>query len=327
MVRICEPAAIGSSPLARGLLLAAPEQVQVQGIIPARAGFTLGGEDLDDGRADHPRSRGVYARRLHAPVPGGGSSPLARGLPGRPGRRKGNLRIIPARAGFTAGDVRRQGRQGDHPRSRGVYTRAICCPARTLGSSPLARGLQPGHRVSYAALGIIPARAGFTPRSPARDGAGTDHPRSRGVYAAAVVPAAQEWGSSPLARGLLDDHAHVPDPARIIPARAGFTSSSGTGRTTTTDHPRSRGVYQFQHPFVFKSLGSSPLARGLRDQGGPDRHGTGIIPARAGFTGEGHGAHGVPPDHPRSRGVYGRSRRTGRPTAGSSPLARGLPLH
>jgi len=50
---------------------------------------------------DHPRSRGVYVR----PHPGGGasrgSSPLARGLLINLTGHDVNIRIIPARAGFT----------------------------------------------------------------------------------------------------------------------------------------------------------------------------------------------------------------------------------
>ena len=50
-----------------------------------------------------------------------GSSPLARGLPDVEALLSEDLRIIPARAGFTryiyGGDTWRK----DHPRSRGVY--------------------------------------------------------------------------------------------------------------------------------------------------------------------------------------------------------------
>ena len=70
-----------------------------------------------------------------------------------------------------------------------------------------------------------------------------DHPRSRGVYAAAVVPAAQEWGSSPLARGLPALVDECEREGRIIPARAGFTGCATTCARPRRDHPRSRGVY------------------------------------------------------------------------------------
>ena len=53
-------AALGSSPLARGLQRLDSHHVKFTGIIPARAGFTTGFRRLDIGDGDHPRSRGVY---------------------------------------------------------------------------------------------------------------------------------------------------------------------------------------------------------------------------------------------------------------------------
>ena len=71
--------------------------------------------------------------------------------------------------------------------------------------------------------------------------------------------------------------------------------------------------------------GSSPLARGLRDQSSQECPARWIIPARAGFTaGLLLGADGVG-DHPRSRGVYAAMGSRPREAPGSSPLARGLP--
>ena len=92
----------GSSPLARGLPgTITPEQYEER-IIPARAGFTPSSSGPRTTRTDHPRSRGVYKRWSSSGSPRPGSSPLARGLPGRhPPRR---LRTL------------------DHPRSRGVYS-------------------------------------------------------------------------------------------------------------------------------------------------------------------------------------------------------------
>ena len=71
-------------------------------------------------------------------------------------------------------------------------------------------------------------------------------------------------------------------------------------------------------------MGSSPLARGLRDPTEIAAAPTGIIPARAGFTSGRVTSSRNWQDHPRSRGVYlqaGSARITGE---GSSPLARGL---
>ena len=73
----------GSSPLARGLHHKAFVRAVQAGIIPARAGFTAGREELLDANRDHPRSRGVYGTGRTVSMPVCGSSPLARGL--RPG--------------------------------------------------------------------------------------------------------------------------------------------------------------------------------------------------------------------------------------------------
>ena len=53
----------GSSPHARGLRDGVIEDLVVEGIIPACAGFTAPGQGVVGGQADHPRMRGVYAWR------------------------------------------------------------------------------------------------------------------------------------------------------------------------------------------------------------------------------------------------------------------------
>ena len=91
----------GSSPLARGLLALARGPYHWTRIIPARAGFTRHSTHSSWSPQDHPRSRGVYYALTTPLVVPIGSSPLARGLrfPGTAHWR--NMRIIPARAGFT----------------------------------------------------------------------------------------------------------------------------------------------------------------------------------------------------------------------------------
>ena len=153
------------------------------GIIPARAGFTA------------PASTQIIAAL--------GSSPLARGLRGgllRPGLTQG---IIPARAGFTLARKYTGIATADHPRSRGVYRGRTTPTTGRPGSSPLARGLLIALPDGGTKAGIIPARAGFTPRTPRRGCPCADHPRSRGGYLLLQI------------------------------ARAGLL----------LDHPRSRGVY------------------------------------------------------------------------------------
>ena len=152
----------------------------------------------------------------------------------------------------------------DHPRSRGVYSRAPSVVVTAQGSSPLARGLP-------------------VPDTPRRV-CPVDHPRSRGVYSASRHPALTGAGSSPLARGL---------PSSI----------PWTGRRPE-DHPRSRGVYSASRHPALTGAGSSPLARGLRHRPASTWPVGWIIPARAGFTKASSNSSSVLADHPRSRGVY-----------------------
>ena len=132
----------GSSPLARGLQTNLLQDARLARIIPARAGFTLVSCPLAGRQWDHPRSRGVYCRRICPARMLLGSSPLARGL-----RRD---------------HTTTQSSAADHPRSRGVYFPLRQEIGVDTGSSPLARGLpfQAGGRPVQS--GIIPARAGFT---------------------------------------------------------------------------------------------------------------------------------------------------------------------
>ena len=116
-------ATTGSSPLARGLLPDARDGRPTRRIIPARAGFTSRRSPSVTSLRDHPRSRGVYGAEARSAMDKAGSSPLARGLRGPVLVGDRVLRIIPARAGFTpfSRSIRRM--VGDHPRSRGVYSK------------------------------------------------------------------------------------------------------------------------------------------------------------------------------------------------------------
>ena len=355
----------GSSPLARGLPHAGGADLHVVGIIPARAGFTRRRCPSAPSPRDHPRSRGVYENEVVAEYQRAGSSPLARGLPQQPRRENRCPRIIPARAGFTRTSSAVTPTWADHPRSRGVYELAAHVHLWALGSSPLARGLLPRGLHGRPDRRIIPARAGFTPARRKPHTCSPDHPRSRGVYQQPGRSKGRFDVSSPLARGLPDAPWDNLNAIRIIPARAGFTGDGGRFPQGDRDHPRSRGVYVQGGPALAGRPGSSPLARGLRDDGEQSGPLAGIIPARAGFTigasarrrpragssplarglrvlvlallglagiipaRAGFTPHGRPPrgggaDHPRSCGVYGRSRSAPTGSWGSSPLARGL---
>ena len=192
-------------------------------IIPARAGFTGAHARPIRNAWDHPRSRGVYHSVFLATIVQNGSFPLARGLRPPCPRHMRSMR--------------------DHPRSRGVYLVTQRTERFLPGSSPLARGLRRVNSQKIHALGIIPARAGFTRLSRRFRELFADHPRSRGVYPLRKAGSGLLNGSSPLARGLLIWRSGGATPSRIIPARAGFTSRESTSRVLGKDHPRSRGVY------------------------------------------------------------------------------------
>ena len=316
----------GSSPLARGLLTGTGTLRRRRRIIPARAGFTGRPPWRGRGVRDHPRSRGVYGFICPVSNRVGGSSPLARGLRMPPTATSLSGGIIPARAGFTPVHLLQRPVLEDHPRSRGVYLFDDGCCEAGPGSSPLARGLR--LRIGFASLvfGIIPARAGFTFCCHGFFERHWDHPRSRGVYAKCSELWDAAAGSSPLARGLRPSGPADTQTGRIIPARAGFTSTASSGSNESWDHPRSRGVYAGNSADSLVDWGSSPLARGLQYRLGPTSGELGIIPARAGFTHYPQSPLPSETDHPRSRGVYPGPVFQPASLEGSSPLARGLQL-
>ena len=233
---------------------------------------------------DHPRSRGVYVDIVTQVGAVAGSSPLARGLPGRVQEHAAARRIIPARAGFTCLCFVRTFVRRDHPRSRGVYQRNLRRPHRGHGSSPLARGLRRADRRRGDRPRIIPARAGFTLPRALMVVTKADHPRSRGVYPMDGESDGATIGSIPARAGFTPDRCADGGLLGIIPARAGFTQVGRRQAGQLQDHPRSRGVYLRhllpEHPVS----GSSPLARGLLPVGRGPHPGLRIIPARAGFT-------------------------------------------
>ena len=256
----------GSSPLARGSPHGPPHRQPGRGIIPARAGFTLVSACRSGVSGDHPRSRGVHAHWPSLRYPSAGSSPLARGS------RRSSRWPCSTRT--------------DHPRSRGVHRDRIPSSRHSPGSSPLARGSQEPGLLARILVGIIPARAGFTPSCTSVELDERDHPRSRGVHFTLFGASEGSTGSSPLARG-------------SPPSTAG-------SRPCRPDHPHSRGVHADSSTEKFLPSGSSPLARGSLELVNVDVDWVRIIPARAGFTAAATLLRMLSWDHPRSRGVHVR---------------------
>ena len=234
---------LGSSPLARGTLVATEGEAQVTRFIPARAGNTGRGRRAATHRSVHPRSRGEHLLTAAATAWLIGSSPLARGTLPPSHCLRGFGRFIPARAGNTDPDPERGWGFPVHPRSRGEHRQPERLAGAPIGSSPLARGTLALAVVLSAGQRFIPARAGNTSR-PLRTRADPPvHPRSRGEHSCSFGGRANSTGSSPLARGT--PAAHRADRAylRFIPARAGNTARSASPRATGSVHPRSRGEH------------------------------------------------------------------------------------
>ena len=191
-----------------------------------------------------------------------GSSPLARGTPddyvGDPGRR----RLIPARAGNTCRRGESLLQAPAHPRSRGEHPAPSQRDYASCGSSPLARGTLIEGAQEAAVKRLIPARAGNTDTTEGSSTVNPAHPRSRGEHTWEHVGLFGIPGSSPLARGTLQDPPASFVSPRLIPARAGNTCRPYACSAGDPAHPRSRG----EHPLAVTTenvrLGSSPLARG-----------------------------------------------------------------
>ena len=172
----------GSSPLARGPLCEIPPTPFSDGLIPARAGTTVGVGTGGTGTGAHPRSRGDHRRLGTLERRYRGSSPLARGPRGRRPDTRTLRGLIPARAGTTSLISRRTRCARAHPRSRGDH-RSIRNPRRAhWGSSPLARGPRGTRRCSAGNGGLIPARAGTTVVTHQSVKTWGAHPRSRGDH-------------------------------------------------------------------------------------------------------------------------------------------------
>ena len=194
-------------------------------------------------------------------VRGLGSSPRGRG------KHEGNLllgawlRLIPARAGKTRSARRSRSRSGAHPRAGGENEYGFAVADKDAGSSPRGRGKPVERRPRRARRRLIPARAGKTERAqievaaerliPARAGktrwrsparwCPRAHPRAGGENAAYVGDVPNDTGSSPRGRGKHQVGREATARGRLIPARAGKTTSPDPNSDAIWAHPRAGG--------------------------------------------------------------------------------------
>ena len=146
LLDLCRSRNYGSSPLARGTLIALIGSVLVLRLIPARAGNTPGLSPPRRQWSAHPRSRGEHREYPPGFFAGFGSSPLARGTRRERSGMNHASGLIPARAGNTRARNTGIFARGAHPRSRGEHGTGAEQAEGRRGSSPLARGTRPLNR-------------------------------------------------------------------------------------------------------------------------------------------------------------------------------------
>ena len=215
-----------------------------------------------------------------------GSSPHVRGAL-RPSATIGlGCGIIPACAGSTLFCHRFFGRFRDHPRMCGEHLpeSAICGHSR--GSSPHVRGARQACDDALQESGIIPACAGSTTVGKTKLLFIWDHPRMCGEHELGDFAAFLDQGSSPHVRGALARRFASGSATGIIPACAGSTPMSPTGRGAMWDHPRMCGEHSRPMKSRSNCGGSSPHVRGARQTLSLINLSLGIIPACAGSTSE-----------------------------------------
>ena len=196
------------------------------------------------------------------------------------------LGIIPACAGSTR--TLRGFRTGrwDHPRMCGEHYVHRPQLDWDVGSSPHVRGAQNLLPIMQDLDGIIPACAGSTSRPPDLHTVPRDHPRMCGEHADGNKTIQGAKGSSPHVRGALARRFASGSATGIIPACAGSTPMSPTGRGAMWDHPRMCGEHSRPMKSRSNCGGSSPHVRGARQSRSLINLSLGIIPACAGSTSE-----------------------------------------
>ena len=189
----------------------------------------------------HPRAGGENdtPTRLAAHVPG--SSPRGRGKLSCLHRLSRRWGLIPARAGKTTPAASRSLSYQAHPRAGGENGNEGASVFAAPGSSPRGRGKRRGPTGFRRSRRLIPARAGKTPGLRRPHPGHRAHPRAGGENTIARHRSITSEGSSPRGRGKLARHGPAHDRDRLIPARAGKTTTWPGFLHATRAHPRAGG--------------------------------------------------------------------------------------
>ena len=292
-------------------------------LIPARAGKTRG--HLADTASDwaHPRAGGENAQAIApAPTPGG-SSP----------RGRGKLKfiyvviyvvgLIPARAGKTRECYSRGHDVRAHPRAGGENQAGKSILICVAGASPRGRGKLTCVDDDLKVARLIPARAGKTRGYRSHWMSWGAHPRAGGENHVSIGLAVSLHGSSPRGRGKHQKDSLVQRLRRLIPARAGKTSTTSASDSTRRAHPRAGGENDDDHTHIPSVAGSSPRGRGKPELSGYATKGDGLIPARAGKTCQVATLACKSRAHPRAGGENAVNTKAINGQTGSSPRGRG----
>ena len=313
----------GSSPRVRGKHIDSLRNMGVPGLIPARAGKTARSASTSWSPWAHPRACGENPAMVMSQSSSSGSSPRVRGKRSSRGRSATPARLIPARAGKTAGDGVGGLTAGAHPRACGENFTKLGEFTGLGGSSPRVRGKRVQGIGRPDGRRLIPARAGKTGPTPGRNSPSRAHPRACGENAAPPDDLLSSAGSSPRVRGKQRrtglDQLHQ----GLIPARAGKTRPGGGGGFGDGAHPRACGENAQVGGGDVVGVGSSPRVRGkpVWSAGGARRRG--LIPARAGKTFLSSSIVYTPAAHPRACGENDVSEVMATDLEGSSPRVRG----
>ena len=280
----CACAIFGSSPRVRGKRPPRPSGTRRRRLIPACAGKTRPWAHADLRQEAHPRVCGENPAVPASSATHRGSSPRVRGKPtcrGCPGRPP---RLIPARAGKTAGFLLRPLLLRAHPRACGENPARCRGGSRTEGSSPRVRGKRPGWPSQPGHFRLIPARAGKTWVTAWPTPSPRAHPRVCGENDARRSAFDSARGSSPRVRGKLAEHVEGGLLDGLIPACAGKTGASRRCGSRARAHPRVCGENYGVEIELFDGYGSSPRVRGKPTSWRRAVVWTRLIPACAGKT-------------------------------------------
>ena len=280
----CHPSNGGSSPRMQGKLERADGGGAGARLIPAHAGKTTLRSTCNSPSPAHPRACGENYRAAHSSAVNTGSSPRVRGKHRPTNTTLPPTRLIPARAGKTAGALLLFSPPSAHPRACGENCMAAVAAPMSQGSSPRVRGKLAAAWVAPARTGLIPARAGKTVRVGSTSTTSGAHPRACGENPRSRADVEQVTGSSPRVRGKRRRTRWGVCGRGLIPARAGKTPGQGNWLVHGRAHPRACGENNPGAATTPPLPGSSPRVRGKRIAEWVEQKLSRLIPARAGKT-------------------------------------------